>query len=323
MAILTSWPYKLAIFAFLLLLRLALYFIEAPKRAPVRANSLRSQSRRDEESESVSGWAETLDSLLITIGLVFFVVQPFILQPFYIPSGSMENTLQWTPVQDRLLAARWIYRLRDPQRGDVVIFQPPRQAIQPGENTEDDYIKRCIGVPGDIVYATATRTYFRNGQKMNEPYVKWSENTAIDSFIYSYDMKIVDGNVYSREYVAEGERFGGDQGLWSYRPRANGNEILPRVIVPPEGQQRITNAKPEAVPDGMFLMLGDNRNNSSDGHVWGFVPRANLVGKAMCVFWPPRRLGTLDRMSGNASAPATPVDAPTSTRNSGVAPLAP
>ena len=288
----------------MLAFRLALYFVEAPHRAPRSQSSTRSAG---ENAETGSGWAETLDSLLITIGLVFFIVQPFILQPFYIPSGSMENTLQWTPVQDRLLASRWIYRLRAPQRGEVVVFQPPRQAVHQLGNTGDDYIKRCVGVPGDIIYADKKRQFFRNGVKMVEPYAKWSSTISPDGqpLSYSYDMKIVDGKMYSREYEAPDTPFSGDSGQWHYQPGANGSEVPPPVVVPPEQQDEITRATPEAIPPGMFLMLGDNRNNSSDGHVWGFVPRANVVGKAMCVFWPPRRIGTLDRMSA-AAAPATP-----------------
>ncbi len=304
MAILSDWRWKLAIFGALLVFRLGLYFLEAPQRA-LRSSSTRSSRG---ETESGSGWAETLDSLLLTIGLVFFIVQPFILQPFYIPSGSMENTLQWTPVQDRLLTARWIYRLRDPQRGDVVVFKPPAQAIQGGESAGDDYIKRCIGLPGDIVYADATRSYFRNGAKLNEPYVKWSAPLTPDGqrHNYSYDMKFLDGKMYSREYAAPGVPSDSADGLWHYRPPVDSPEAMTTVVVPLEEQQKISDAKPEAIPDGMFLMLGDHRNNSSDGHVWGFVPRENLVGKAMCVFWPPNRIGTLDKMSAPPTAGTLP-----------------
>ncbi len=302
MAILSDWRWKAGIFALLLLIRVALYFVEAPQRA-ARTSSTR-RGAPVAEADAGSGWSETLDSLLITIGLVFFVVQPFILQPFYIPSGSMENTLQWTPVQDRLLAARWIYRLRDPQHGDVVVFQPPPQAIQSGEASGDDYIKRCIGLPGDIVTANAKREYFRNGVKLNEPYAKWSPPSS--GLLHSYDMKIIGGKMYSREYSAPDVPAYADQGLWHCRPISVTPESAETVVVPPEEQQKITDAKPEAIPDGMFLMLGDHRNNSSDGHVWGFVPRANLVGKAMCVFWPPNRIGTLDRMSAPSNAATLP-----------------
>ena len=54
-------------------------------------------------------------------------------------------------------------------------------------------------------------------------------------------------------------------------------------------------------------MLGDHRSNSNDGHVWGFTPRQNVVGKAICVFWPPTRLGLVDNMTFHPRAPQQPV----------------
>src|SRR5690606_8675171 len=75
------------------------------------------------ETHENSRWAvETLDSAAIAIGLVLFVIQPFLLQAFYIPSGSMEDTLQ---VRDRLLVSKLIYRLRNPRFQDVVVFRVP------------------------------------------------------------------------------------------------------------------------------------------------------------------------------------------------------
>lgn len=276
MELLASWPFKIGIFCALLIVRLALTAAQSSSR-PGQVN---------EKTGDANSWVETTDSLLLTIGLVFFVVQPFILQPFYIPSGSMENTLQWTPIQDRLLVSKAIYYARDPIPGDVVVFRPPpaAQVANPSTNLSDDFIKRCIGAPGDVVYANSSRTYFRNGKLLVEPYVKWSPPITPDGYrhSFSYDMKIVDGKVYSREYAAPGVP---DQ--WQ-------SEGVPTA---PEEQSRISAATPEAIPAGHFLMLGDHRNNSSDGHVWGFVPRENVVGKAMCVFWPLSRAGTLDRMS--------------------------
>ncbi|HVF09628.1 MAG TPA: signal peptidase I [Abditibacteriaceae bacterium] len=258
-----SWPWKIAIVLALVSMRWFVHLL-SPKEVSGR-------------NEDKGQWLiETLDSAVIAIGLVLFVIQPFLLQAFYIPSGSMEDTLRFQPVGDRLLVSKLIYRLRDPRFQDVVVFRAPPAAIHSVEET--DFIKRCIGTPGDIMVVRERKLY-RNGKRVEEPYMKWSTDPNLS---YAYDMKIVDGVVYSREYSEPGV-----PGPW----RVN------NVAAPGSEQKRIEAAAPGRVPADKFLMLGDHRNNSNDSHVWGFVPRANIVGKAVCVFWPPTRVSLIDRLS--------------------------
>ncbi|MBV9868402.1 MAG: signal peptidase I [Abitibacteriaceae bacterium] len=249
------------------------------------------------KGDDTSKWLiETLDSAAIAIGLVLFVIQPFLLQAFYIPSGSMEDTLQWRPVGDRLLVSKLVYRLRDPRFQEIVVFKAPPEAIRESSSSavesnpaeETDFIKRCIGTPGDVVYAENGK-YYHNGQLIQEPYAKWSPGGS--NF---YDMKIVDKEIYSREYNSMGMA-----GPWNHYGQA----------IPEEDQQRITEARPGKVPPGMFLMLGDHRSNSLDSHFWGFVPRANVLGKAIAIFWPPTRLGLLEHLSFQKHTPQTQIEA--------------
>ena len=107
-----------------------------------------------------------------------------------------------------------------PQRGDVIVFHSPRD---PGR----DFIKRVVGVPGDVVEIRGEQVYV-NGLPLEEPY-------------------IAAGPVYSREAVT--------------------------------------------VAEDNFFVLGDNRNNSSDSHVWGSVPRVNIIGKAWLSYWPASQWG--------------------------------
>ena len=245
----------------------------------------------DSEASETSKWlVETIDSAAIAIGLVLFVIQPFILQAFFIPSGSMEDTLL---VGDRLLVSKLIYRMKNPTAGDVVVFRAPPAALLNSNSPPDtDFIKRCIGTPGQEVHMI-NRQVFRDGQKVTENYTKWSdpasamgstpdEGVSPNSVGYSYDMKIVGDAVYSREYLA---------------PNVPGPWAQNNVVVPAADQDTITNAPNGKVPAGKYLFLGDHRNNSNDGHVWGFAPRENIIGKAICVFWPPTRLGLVDKMS--------------------------
>jgi signal peptidase I len=251
-----SWPVKIAIVAALL-----------GAREFVRLFSpVESDGQRSELSRSIT---ETLDSAAIALGLVLFIIQPFLLQAFFIPSGSMEDTLR---IGDRLLVSKLIYRFEEPNFQDVVVFRAPEESGSGGQ----DFIKRCIGTPGHVI-EMRYRQLFRDGKPVGEPYPKY----ANPAMIFGYDMKIVDGKIYSREYFSPGA-----PGDW---------QLAPRVREP--DQERITNAKPEPVPAGKLLMLGDNRHNSNDSHAWGFVPRDNVVGKAIFVFWPPARIGMVDKKS--------------------------
>jgi signal peptidase I len=85
-----------------------------------------------------------VESALIAIVLVFLVIRPFVVQAFYIPSGSMRLTLL---EQDRILVNKFIFRIRTPQQGEIVVFRAPPRASP----DEKDFIKRVIGLPGDRV----------------------------------------------------------------------------------------------------------------------------------------------------------------------------
>lgn len=260
-AALDSWPVKFAVLGFLLLLRFA-FFKWRPRVEKWAAFA-------------VSG-REMLDSAVVTLAVVFLALQPFVVQAFYIPTGSMENTL---PPGDRILASKWIYRVGDPKFRDVVVFEAPDAALlSSGQPRGTFFVKRCIGTPGDVVEIRG-RTLFRNGIRVAEPYTKWKDGDETLVGRFSYDLKIVGGAVYSRRYD-----FSGQAQPWTKN----------HVIVAQADQNRISSARAAKVPAGLFLMLGDHRNNSEDGHVWGFVPRQNVVGKAFGVFWPPRHWGVVD-----------------------------
>jgi signal peptidase I len=108
-------------------------------------------------SQAAKSAAEIAESLAIAMGLVFLIIRPFFVQAFFIPSESMVPTLM---VSDHILVNKTVYRVRDPKFGDVVVFDAPPEALalrSPAENVstaQTQYIKRCIGVPGDEIYVT-------------------------------------------------------------------------------------------------------------------------------------------------------------------------
>ncbi|MBN1458262.1 MAG: signal peptidase I, partial [Armatimonadetes bacterium] len=107
---------------------------------------------------------ELLDSGLIAVVLVFVLVRPFVVQAFYIPTGSMEPNLQ---PQDRILVNKFVYRLNPVKRGDIVVFRAPEEAAGPGQ--QRDFVKRVIGLPGDQIGIETGVGVYVNGQLLSDP----------------------------------------------------------------------------------------------------------------------------------------------------------
>jgi len=120
-----------------------------------------------------------LDAFIVA-GLVALFLITFVVRTFYIPSGSMEPTLQ---VHDVLLVNEFEYRFHPPQHDDIIVFQPP---VDSGGT---DFIKRLIGVPGDTL-AVHHGTVIRDGVALKEPYIK--DRPAYEMVVKNYDI-YVDG----------------------------------------------------------------------------------------------------------------------------------
>jgi len=107
---------------------------------------------------------ELLDSGLIAFVLVFLLIRPFVVQAFFIPSESMEPTLL---KQDRILVNKFVYRLNEPERGDIVVFEAPEYASY--GNGKKDFVKRLIGLPGDSICVKRQDGVYINGRRLDEP----------------------------------------------------------------------------------------------------------------------------------------------------------
>ncbi|MBL4867785.1 MAG: signal peptidase I [Pseudomonadales bacterium] len=190
---------------------------------------------------------------------VFFVVlllRSFLVEPFTIPSGSMLPTLE---VGDYILVNKFHYGLRlpvigtkiltlgSPERGDIMVFKYP-------ENPRINYIKRVIGLPGDTVRYQNNQLSI-NGKKVERKVVaKLSGHIPV--LVYE---EVLDGT------TLEGEKTRVEHNMWTdFGPGRFGGEWI--------------------VPEGHYFMLGDNRDNSRDSRVWGFVPDHNVVGKAFAIW---------------------------------------
>ena len=196
--------------------------------------------------------------------LLVFTLRSFLVEPFKIPSGSMMPTLL---AGDYILVNKFTYGLRvpilnntffemnHPKRGDVIVFHyPPDPKI--------DYIKRVVGVPGDKIQYQDKRLII-NGKKLE---VKFESD-------YEYEMQ--GANIISARKSKEQL---GDVA----------HDILVHDI-PNQYNADMPGAKLQdgetiTVPDSSYFAMGDNRDNSADSRVWGFVPEHNLVGKAFYIW---------------------------------------
>lgn len=193
-----------------------------------------------------------LPVLLVLAFGVALLMKTFLLQMFYIPSPSMEPLLV---KDDRVAVNKLAYRLRDPRRGEVIVFirernETPKSTLQRIKSflfeglgvtppPEVDFIKRIVGLPGETIQVTRTKVLIRpaNG----------------------------------------GKRFALDEGYT-------------RV----EGGTFVTTQAPLKIPAGHYFVMGDNRNNSSDSRVFGPIKRTDIIGKAFVKIWPLDRLDVIE-----------------------------
>jgi len=202
---------------------------------------------------------EYLDAFIVA-GLVALFLITFVVRTFFIPSGSMEPTLQ---IHDVLLVNEFEYRFTKPHDGDIVVFPPPI----PSPN---DFIKRLIGSPGENI-RVHNGVVYRNGVALDEPYIAQKPNYELE--IKNYQV-VVDGTPLDPSFAD----------------------------VPPRKDW----TAPDKIPPNCFLMMGDNRNNSEDSHVWGFAQdtgkfesgqlvgkSAGFTGHAFVIFWPLNRIRIL------------------------------
>lgn len=183
------------------------------------------------KKSAIRDWAESI----IIAFLLALVIRAFLVQAFKIPTGSMRMTLI---EGDLILVNKFIYgakvpftnmrlpALRAPKRGDVVVFIYP-------EDKSKDFIKRLVGLPGDVV-------------------------------------AIKGGSIYINDKPASEQVF--KENYYYYRGQLGSPDD--KMVVPADS----------------YLVLGDNSATSKDSRYWGFVPKNNLLGEAIIVYWPLTRI---------------------------------
>ena len=202
------------------------------------------------EQSTAARTLKELPLLLIAAGIIAFLIKSLIAQAFFIPSESMLPQLE---VDDRVVVSKISYRLHEPRRGDIVVFDSPHQAPQLPDRSNpvvkvyrkigkgvgliqpstEEYIKRVVGLPGDVIDIKDGKVYV-NGRELIEPYL------APGTFTFPGSIKL-----------------------------------------------------PITIPKGKLWVMGDNRGNSSDSRGFGAIDKKKVVGRTILKVWPLRSMSFL------------------------------
>jgi signal peptidase I len=231
------------------------------------------ESRRYFLNEDLE-WAQTVFEAALAASLLMI----FVVQAFKIPSGSMENTLQ---IGDHLFVNKFVYGVRVPftsrrilglervSRGDVMVFrfpdEDPRQLHCGSVQYGKDFIKRVIGLPGDVVEVREGRVLINDRPLGDEPYAYYADKYRQQESMHAKE-------IATARY----------QQLWQ-------DHRLDQEL----GNIERDFFGPVRVPEHAYFMMGDNRDQSCDSRYWGPVDERDVKGKAWFLYWPPSRIKTV------------------------------
>ena len=182
-------------------------------------------------SKKASSLFKDIRNLIIWV-IIALIIRWQVIEPRWIPSGSMLPTLQ---IQDKILIEKltpkfYLKKNLSNLKDQIVVFNPPEQLINSGYKSDIALIKRVIGVPGDKI-------------------------------------EVREGNLYLNDKIQE-----------RYITDKNINYSIEPIIV----------------PENALWVMGDNRNNSMDSHIWGFLPYEKIIGKAILRYWPINHFGPIN-----------------------------
>jgi signal peptidase I len=195
----------------------------------------------------ISEW--TINILILLFGTTTLV------QAFIVPTPSMDTTVM---VGDHLLVdklsyaptgpiSRYLLPYTDVKRGDIIVFRYP-------VDISENYVKRVMGVPGDHIHLEDKEVVL-NGKKLVEPYARHIPYRRVP---YADNFPSIQPGIE-----------------FDYRERDRAQQMFSEHVINGE----------LVVPDGFYFAMGDNRDDSSDSRYWGLVPRENIIGKPLLIFW--------------------------------------
>lgn len=226
-----------------------------------RLGAPRVEKTEADSKKQPSMLSETVQTLVMAF-VIFLFVKGLIAEARYIPSSSMEPTLN---INDRIFVEKLTARFgRKVERGDILVFYPP--VIETGipdnpwlqsigglpflPEGPPVFVKRVIGLPGETIKIVDGKGVYINGKLLDESYIQEAP---------MYDLNVL-----------------ADIGGMS-----SDHQMI---------QPYNNSAEPIVVPEGYLFMMGDNRNHSADSHVWGFLDQKRIVGRSCLIFWQDRWL---------------------------------
>jgi signal peptidase I len=214
--------------------------------APQEPSGQPASTTPEDAGEPVRG---TIAEWTITILLLLFLTTTLV-QAFVIPTGSMEDTLL---IGDHLLVDKLAFAPSGPVSKYLLPYTPVKRGdiivFRYPVDIRQTFVKRCMGIPGDHIHIVNKQVYL-NGVKLDEPY-KVHKSDFIDAYRDNFPSE---PNVMV------------DKGAIDMLTK---NVVNGEVVVPPNS----------------YFAMGDNRDNSLDSRYWGFVPRENIIGKPLIIYW--------------------------------------
>lgn len=271
---------------------------------------LKKNSKTTDKKQAKKNKPKEFFDALVYAAVVAFIIKIFLFEAYRIPTGSMEKTLL---VGDFLLVTKFTYGattprnvpftdwripywklpgFKDPERGDIIVFDFPGDKDELESKEVTNYIKRCVGLPGDTIHVVDKKLYV-NGVPFPDPpgeqfdKVKREPN-FMNPRIYPKGAPWNEDNYGPIRVPKKGDKVKIDDknfDQWRMFVLKEGHKLQlnPGGVISSDGVNLPNNEY--TVERNYLFMMGDNRNNSLDSRFWGFMPEQNIVGQAFMLYW--------------------------------------
>lgn len=290
-------------------------------------------NKKADKEEMKKSWKSKIYEFIetiVTAAIMALIIRALFIQAYKIPTGSMEPTLLGSEesinhkgrIGDHLLVEKITYGMLIPfteirlpgirkiKRGDIIVFKYPYE-------TQKDYIKRVIGLPGEVIQIINKEVYI-NGKKIEQPWLKFGQKHFNSGYILSEQesqrdnlgpliipkkndvIKISDDRIYINSkfiynkkifslYTKEVEK----EYYTFYNVSGLSKKEIKQSKSPDINTSLLIKNKQYIVKYDCYFAMGDNRDNSSDSRFWGFLPFNYITGKPLVKYWPPTRIGLI------------------------------